>query len=263
MSNINIHTFKRQPLISVLSHHHNHNIEKENNLNTEIHKKMYFSTDAPFFEAENNNATRLALSFNVQDEDMKEELEMMPRRLHETYAQINNETDEPMSIKFEIELVRQSQIKISGEEQVPARTVIGFRLQTNENSIHDFNYFLADQIDIYKPVWLMGTHALLPSLFAGGIASGKLILQIDSPDFKESRCLEYTLQDECLLLDLVSHNTTNQNYRLKITNSFLFAEVMDADINDLVEVAMLPEDVYKIKINIRPSGRITCSVERL
>ena len=75
--------------------------------------------------------------------------------------------------------------------------------------------------------------------------------------------MEYTLQDESLLLDLVSHNTTNQNYRLKITNSFLFAEVMDADINDLVEVAMLPEDVYKIKINIRPSGRITCSVERL
>ena len=223
---------------------------------------MYFATDAPTFEG-NNNDSKLSFSFNVQDEDYKEELQMLPRRLHKTFAHINNESDEPLPINFEIELVSKSQIKISGEELVPARTIIGFQLQTNVNSIHNFNYWFGDQIGIQKPVWLLGTHALIPSLFGGGIASGKLITTIDSPDFKESRCLEYTLQDECLLLDLSTHNTTNQNYRLRITNSFLFAEVMDFDVQELVEVAILPQDVYQIKINIRPSGRITCTCDRL
>ena len=225
---------------------------------------MFLSTNAPFFEAaENNNKTRLTLNFNFNDEEIMEQLEMLPRQLHDTYAHLNNDTDEPVPIKFEIELVRKSQIKIYGEELIPARTMIGFGLQTNENSIHDFNYWLADQIDIQRPVWLMGTHALVPSLFAGGIASGKLITQIDSPDYKETRCLEYTLQDECFLLDLSTHNETNHNYRLRITNSFLFAEVMDFDVQELVEIAILPQDVYQIKINIRPSGRITYSCERL
>ena len=225
---------------------------------------MFLSTNAPFYEAaENNNRTRLGLNFNIQDEEIMEQLEMLPRQLHETYTHLNNDTYEPMPIRFEFELVRKSQIKISGEELIPARTMIGFGLQTNENSIHDFNYYFADQIDIHRPVWLMGTHALVPSLFAGGFASGKLITQIDSPDYKESRCVEYTLQDECLLLDLTTHNETNQNYRLRINNSFLFAEVMDFEVQELVEVAILPQDVYQIKINIRPSGRITCSVDRL
>ena len=226
---------------------------------------MFLSTNAPFYEADenNNNKTRLSLNFNIQGEEMMEQLEMLPRQLHDTYAHLQNETEEPIPIQFEIELVRKSQIKISGEEMIPARTSFGFGLQTNENSIHDFNYWFADQNDIQRPVWLMGTHALVPSLFAGGFASGKLITIIDSPDFKESRCLEYTLQDECLLLDLTTHNTTTQNYRLRISNSFLFAEVMDFDVQELIEVAILPQDVYQIKINIRPSGRITCSCNRI
>ena len=223
---------------------------------------MYFSTDAPFYEAEYNN-TKLSLTFNVEDDEIKEELQMLPRRLHDTYAQWNNDSDEPKTIEFEVELINKSQIKFKGEEIVPARTIFGLGLQSNQNSIHQLNYWFADQVDIKKPVWLLGTHALIPSLFGGGIASGKLITTIDSQDFKESRSLEYTLQDECLLLDLSTHNTTNKNYRLKISNSFLFAEVMDFDVQDLVEIAMLPDDVYTIKINIRPSGRITTNITRL
>ena len=223
---------------------------------------MFLSTDAPFYEAEYNN-TKLSLTFNFGDGEMKEELQMLPRRLHDTFVQWNNDSDEPKSIEFEVELINKSQIKFTGEEIVPARTIFGLGLQSNQNSIHELNYWFADQVDIKKPVWLLGTHALIPSLFGGGIASGKLITTIDSPDFKESRSLEYTLQDECLLLDLSTHNTTNKNYRLRISNSFLFAEVMDFDVQDLVEIAMLPEDVYTIKINIRPSGRITTNITRL
>ena len=226
---------------------------------------MYISSDAPEFEAiqQNDTSARIRLDISLDETEWEQELQAVPFNRHYTLAQVSNNNDEPAQANFTIELINKSQIKITGQELLPARTSVAIALHHDENAIHNFDYFLEDQIGIKKPVWLLGSYSLVPSLFVNGIAAGKIVAEIDSPNSKETRTIEYTLQDECVLMNLTSENTSGQNYRLKITNSFIFAEEMDFDIQELVEVALLPDDLYNIRIMIRPSGRVTCNCRRL
>ena len=228
---------------------------------------MYFNADAQRYNGEpneNRDFARLRFTVNHNEEHFNEELRTMQFRLHEAYLQVNNESDVPTTLDFEIEHSRKSSIKITGTENILARKSIAFGLQFNENAIQDFDYVHADANGYKKPVWLMGTFALLPALnMDNGIAAGKVIAVIDAPNSKESRTIEYTLLDECIHMNMTATNTSGQWFRLKITNSFLFAATAGLEVKDLVEEALRPNDMFQVRIMIRPSGRVSCTNRRL
>ena len=227
---------------------------------------MWISTNAQTYDGESNDNhtfAKVGLNFFKDGDHYELELKTLQLRLNEAYIQLDNDRDTPTVLDFEINHTNQSHLKITGQETLEPRSSLSFILKMDGNAIHDLDYLHSVGNEFKKPMWLLGTFAFMPAIFGNGIAAGIVIATIDSHDSKESRSFEYTLQDECILMNLTSTNTSGRPYRLTVTNNFLFAAEADLEVDELAEIAMLPEDMVKIRIMIRPTGRVSCTVRRL
>ena len=191
-------------------------------------------------------------TFNA-DEDLKE-----------AFIQWQNNTDEPETVEYVIKLVDQSMQTLSGVIQVPARNIVAVYFEFAKNEIAEFDYTLHDQTGEKSINWCLGGYHFSRTLRTKGIASGKLVIIYDDPDYEETRTMEYNLLDEKLMFVMWGTSPTQKKYRLRIVNSFLFAEDFELDdVNELVEICVLPQDIYKIEIIILPSGKIDVNCRRL
>ena len=186
------------------------------------------------------------------------------RSLKEAFIQWQNNSDEAETIEYEIKLVDQSLQKLSGSIQVPPRTIVAIYFEFANTEIAEFDYLLHDQTGDKRINWCLGGYHFSRTIRTKGIASGKVIAIYDNNDHEEHRTIEYNLLDEKLMLVMNATNPTNTKYRLRLVNSFLFAENFNLDeINDLVEICVLPQDIYKIEVIIKPSGEIDVNSRRL
>ena len=70
--------------------------------------------------------------------------------------------------------------------------------------------------------------------------------------------------DEKLILAMEGVNPTQEAYRLRIENAFLWALDFDLDHSkELIEIRVQPTDIYKIEIIIDPSGEVDVNCRRL
>ena len=137
-------------------------------------------------------------------------------------------------------------------------------MQFDADALQNFDNVFEDQIGMHYPVALLGTYAATPSPSARGIAAGKLLIMVDSLTSSQCpRAIEYTLNDEALIMNVTTQNDGNTNQRLRITNNFLFAENFDFEVQNLIEIALLPMDIYRIEIVVKPSGVVETSCRLL
>ena len=223
-----------------------------------------FKSEAPKFEyVEGADQTRLSFKFADDENEFEAEVEYIGPNAHYVYFQYYNDKDEEVQCQYEAKYINKSEIKIAGEETVPPRTIVIYRLQFDEEALQDFDSVFEDQVGMHYPVALLGTYAATPSPSARGIAAGKLLIEVDSHTSYQSRAVEYTLNDEALLMNVTTQNDGDTNKRLRISNNFLFAENFDLEVQDLIEIALLPMDIYKIEIIVKPSGVVETSCRLL
>lgn len=227
-----------------------------------------FKSEAPKFEVtqgvEQENKTRLMFKFADNEHDFEQEVEYVGPYAHNVYFQYYNDTDEDVYCEYETKYTGKSEIKLTGEEKIPPRTIIIYHLQFDEDALQNFDSVFEDQVGMHYPISLLGTYAATPSPSARGIAAGKLLIKVDSLTTSQCpRAIEYTLNDEALCMDVLTQNDGNTNQRLRITNNFLFAENFDFEVQDLIEIALLPSDIYKIQIVVKPSGVVETSCRLL
>ena len=171
--------------------------------------------------------------------------------------------EEEIETTYCIQYTSKSNIKITGQEIIPPKTIIIYNLQFDEDALQNFDSIFEDAVGYHYPVSLLGTYALSPSPSAMGVAAGKLMVQVDSPNSYQSRQIEYTLNDEALLINVTSQNDGPNTMRLTIENSFIFAENFDFDNQKVLQIALLPNDLYKIQLIIKPSGEIQATFRLL
>ena len=224
-----------------------------------------FKSEAPRFEfIEGAEQTRLTFKFADNEHQFDQEVEYVGPNAHNVYFQYYNDKDEEVTCQYETKYTGKSEIKLTGEEKIPPRTIIIYHLQFDADALQNFDNVFEDQIGMHYPVALLGTYAATPSPSARGIAAGKLLIMVDSLTSSQcSRAIEYTLNDEAMIMNVTTQNDGNTNQRLRITNNFLFAENFDFEVQDLIEIALLPNDIYKIQIVVKPSGVVETSCRLL
>ena len=133
----------------------------------------------------------------------------------------------------------------------------------NKCEIADLDYVLHCDNEPKPVSWLLGSFTFSRTLSSKGIGSGKFMAIYDNLDHRESREINYQLMDEKLLIVMNATNPSDEMYRLRITNSFLWAENFDLNETDLIEIVVRPKDIYKIEVVIIPSGQVQTSCRRL
>ena len=174
-----------------------------------------------------------------------------------------NKFDEEI-LEYNATLVDQSMQEHSGEITIPKENAAGFYLKFDKYEITDMDYVLHSDTNTQPLSWLLGTFAYSRTRRTRGIGSGKVLMIYDNQKKKETRTIEYNLLDEELIVEVHASNPTKEKYRLRIENSFLFAENFDLDTNnELVEICVLPTDIYRIELIIKPSGEAISTCRRL
>ena len=227
-------------------------------------KHFLFKSEAPKFEPvllpemHQNYELPTKSSFVFKDEDWKleEVVEYMGPRPHEITFQYLNPEPEIVSA-YEIGYTRKSDFRIKGEDTIAQNGEVLYNYRFNDDGIQDFDSILVKDNEAYRPMALLGTYSLTPSPSAKGIAAGTIIMDVDTQTKHQSRQVEYTLNDEAFLIVVTANNDGNETVRLRISNSFTFAENFDFGVKNLIEVAVLAQDIYKIEIVIKPSGAVT------
>ena len=234
---------------------------------------FYFCSEAPQFEeplAEVHDMqempTRLALRFNDDENEFLEQVVYTGPNHQNVFFQYYNEDENEILVKYRVAFTRKSNVSITGEESIPANSMIMLNMQFDQNALQDFDTAFenpARQEPFYRPVALLGTYALSPSPSARGLGSGKLCINVTSGTIFNSRHIDYLLNDEALLLNVTTANNENESFKVVIKNTFVFAQHFDFEDQTLIDIDLHPNELYKIEIIIRPSGAITHSCRQL
>ena len=187
-------------------------------------------------------------------------------RLRQIFGYWENEAEELDEFRYEIKLVSsQSTQTHRGQVAVPPHHTVTVYCEYNVDGIEDLDYVLHNSKGKENPVsWLLGAFVFSRTRQSKGIGSGKLMAIYDNLSHTETREIEYLLLDEQLIVRMNATNPSKEKYRLRLTNSFIFAENFDLDITkDLVEICVMPKDIYRIEVIIKPSGEIITNCRRL
>ena len=231
----------------------------------------YFYSEAPKFEPFNRMdrdinelPAKLSMKYADGENEFKEEVEYIGPNQHRVQLQYYSEKQNPITTDYELGYTRKSNLTIKGTEMIPPETLAVYPCVFNDDGIQDFDSFFENENGSFRPMSLLGTYTLSPSRTAKGIASGTLIMEVDSFTTYQSRQVQYTLNDEQLIINGTIQNDFDHNLRLRISNSFLIAEQFEFGVNEFIEVALLKNDMYQIEIIIKPSGVInhTCRLLR-
>lgn len=235
--------------------------------------KFYFCSEAPQFEAPlaemhdlHEMPTRIALKFKDAEYQFREQVVYTGPNLQNVFFQYYNEEENEMLVKYKVSYTRKSDVSITAEESIPAKSMIMMNMQFDETALQDFDTAFevpAREEAFYRPVALLGTYALSPSPSARGLGSGKLCINVLSDTTINSRYVDYMLNDEALLLNVTTQNNENETFKVIIKNTFVFAEHFDFEDQTLIDINLHPNELYKIEIVIRPSGAITYSCRQL
>jgi len=178
-------------------------------------------------------------------------------------GQFHNFEENEVQMSILASLTNRSQILHDVKIDIPARSTINFSYEFNSIGISDIDAVIEDiEGNLQNPYFILGSNELRP---ASGLASGKLIFEVDSNENLDTRAIQYTLVDNDLLLDLEADNISNKQFRLKITNCYLYNGDRKnlLDLEEILQLAFFPGDCVNLKIRICADGTVTCQFERI
>ena len=185
-------------------------------------------------------------------------------RRKEVFIQTKENYSDDVEIDYKVLLVDQSMHEISGSTIIPQSTSFGFYVEFTKFEVSDLDYVIHAGDDTKPRSWLLGGFVYSRTRRTRGICSGKLLITYDNESKTETRRLDYNLLDEKLILAMEGVNPTQEAYRLRIENAFLWALDFDLDHSkELIEIRVQPTDIYKIEIIIDPSGEVDVNCRRL
>ena len=223
----------------------------------------FFTTDSNELTANEflDRTPFLEINFEGENETLNKKLKASNRT---KYGFVNYYAETNEKVKFSIGLNTESNQMHSGEVMVPAGAAFMLYTEFTENEIQNPEYVLDVPIlGLQKCTWLLGDYSFCRSQRVSGLAAGKLIIDIDNHTTEDQRTIEYTLVDDQLVMVFKATNTNNEPYRLRMNNSFLYADQGDFETTEILEVCLLPGDQYRIDVVIEPTGEILTSHRRL
>ena len=219
---------------------------------------MNFSNNVDFTE----EATGLfEAEFEINNEKFVQSLpsSRTTRHLNATY---HNFEMTPVIIRISVKLTGESQLINSAEIVLPGRSRAECTYEFNALAISDIDCVIQDADDnLINPYFILGSNEFRPG---EGLAGGKLIIETDSPTEYECRSIEYTLDDQDLVLKLEADNVSQKRFRLTISNCYLYNASGQnlLQFDELIQVAFFPEDSYNLQIRINADGTVAANHER-
>ena len=222
---------------------------------------MHIRTSANVYNGENGEL----LEFTLKNTAIEKTWQFETLENHrDIFAHWKNQSIDEETIRYEFKLQTTKSMQIhKGKVEVPPGDTVTIYCEFDKCEIADFDYVLHRDSEPKPVSWLLGSFTFSRTVSARGIGSGKLMAIYDNLDRRETREINYQLMDEKLLLVMNATNPTDEMYRLRITNSFLWAENFDLNETDLIEIVVRPKDIYKIEVVVIPSGQVQTSCRRL
>ena len=174
----------------------------------------------------------------------------------------HNVEDTPIVIKSSVKLTGESQLINSAEIVLPGRSTATCTYEFHALAVSDIDCVIQDAEDnLVNPYLILGSNEFQPG---EGLAGGKLIIETDSPAEYDCRSIQYTLDDQDLVLKLEADNISRKRFRLRISNCYLYNHSGQnlLEFEELIEVAFFPNDCYNIRIRINADGTVASNYER-
>ena len=220
---------------------------------------MNFNNNVDFTEEETG---RFEAEFQINNEKYVQELPTSRTTRYLT-ASYHNFEDTPVVIQIAVKLTGESQLINSAEIILPGRSTAECRYEFNALAISDIDTIIQDADDnLVNPYFILGSNEFRTG---EGLAGGKVIIETDSPNDYECRSIEYTLDDQDLLLNLEADNISQKRFRLTISNCYLYNASGQnlLEFEELVQVAFFPNDCYNLMIRINADGTVAVNQERI
>ena len=213
------------------------------------------------FETNAINANDAALGANIAEFDFEFEGEIIKAAFiaERTNRFFNfnykNENENQVRMDYKISITgNRSQMIHSSFVIVPPNHTFFVNFDFTNSSIDDIeSTIISPEDDLLDACFVLGSTKLTPGY---GLAAGKLIVELETLESYKIKELEYTLNNNCLVLNWEADNISNKNVRMTISNCYLYNTDGEnlMEMNELLQFALLPGDRYDITIEITPVG---------